>query len=274
MPDFVKYQALGNDYLLIDPVETDLPVTPAAVRLLCDRRLGVGSDGVLRLPHGPVHADRPVVLHTVNADGSLCARSANGVRMVGLHLARRSAGAGRFVVSTPAGESTVEVRDEAAGLVEVELGHARVGDPGELTAAGERFDVSVVDNGNPHAVLFLDEVDAELARAFGESVAGHERFPGRINVQFTTVAAPDVLRIEVYERGAGYTPASGASACAAASAAHARGLTGHRVRVEMAGGAVEVVIGEDGAVRLCGEVEQVCAGDVSPALRRRLEEVG
>ncbi|MGM1064425.1 diaminopimelate epimerase [Saccharothrix sp. Mg75] len=273
MADFVKYQALGNDYLLIDPAETDLPVAPAAVRLLCDRRFGVGADGVLRLPDGPVRADRPVALHAVNADGSACARSANGVRMVGLHLARRHPGADRFVVLTPAGESVVDVRDEAAGLVEVDLGPARVDAPGHLTAAGERFDVSVVDNGNPHAVLFLDEVDAGVAHAFGEAVAGHERFPDRTNVQFTTVPGPDVLRIEVYERGAGYTPASGASACAAASAAHARGLTGRRVRVEMAGGVVEVAIGDDGAVRLCGEVEQVCAGDVSPALRRRLEGV-
>ncbi|MFE2753848.1 diaminopimelate epimerase [Actinosynnema sp. NPDC059335] len=274
MADFVKYQALGNDYLLIDTAETDLPVTPAAARLLCDRRLGVGADGVLRLPHGPVHADRPIVLHTLNADGSLCARSANGVRMVGLHLARRHTGVARFVVATPAGESIVDVRDEAAGLVEVALGPAVVEEPDELTVAGERFDISVVDNGNPHAVLFLDRVDATLAHTLGEAVAGHERFPGRTNVQFTAVAAPDVLRIEVYERGAGYTPASGASACAAASAAHTRGLTGGRVRVEMAGGVVEVVIGDDGTVRLCGEVEQVCAGDVSPALRRRLEEVG
>ncbi|MFT7836788.1 diaminopimelate epimerase [Saccharothrix sp. BKS2] len=274
MADFAKYQALGNDYLVIDPAETDLPVTPAAVRLLCDRRFGVGADGVLRLPHGPVDVGRPVALHAVNADGSACARSANGVRMVGLHLARRHAGVDRVVVLTPAGESVVEVHDAAAGLVEVDLGPARVDPAGELTAAGERFDVSVVDNGNPHAVLFLDGVDAVLARAFGEAVAGHERFPDRVNVEFTTVLGFDALRIEVHERGAGYTPASGAGACAAASAAHARGLTGRRVRVEMAGGVVEVAIGDDGAVRLCGEVEQVCTGDVSPALRSRLEEAG
>ncbi|MBY8850529.1 diaminopimelate epimerase [Saccharothrix longispora] len=273
MVDFVKYQALGNDYLLVDPAETDLPVAPAAVRLLCDRRLGVGADGVLSLPRGPVRVDRPVALHAVNADGSPCARSANGVRMLGLHLARRHPGVARVVVLTPAGESVVDVRDEAAGLVEVELGAARVDAPGELTAAGRRFDVSAVDNGNPHAVLFVDDVDAALAHAFGEAVAGHERFPDRVNAQFTEVLGPDALRVEVYERGAGHTPASGAGACAAASAAHARGLTGHRVRVEMAGGAVEVVIGDDGAVRLCGEVEQVCAGDVSPALRRRLEGI-
>lgn len=266
--DLVKYQALGNDYLLLDP---GLPVTPAAVRLLCDRRRGVGADGVLRLD-GPVDVDRPIAVHTVNADGSRCARSANGVRMVGMHLACLHPGATRFTVSTPAGESAVEVLDAAAGLVAVGLGRAAVSAPERLASAGHGFDMSFVDNGNPHAVLFLPEVDADLAHRHGEAVAGHARFPGRANVQFTKVLGPDRLRIEVYERGAGYTPASGASACAAASAAHDRGLTGPRVEVLMPGGAVVVEIGADGGVSMSGPVERVFEGRVSPALRRGLEE--
>ncbi|MFC5289565.1 diaminopimelate epimerase [Actinokineospora guangxiensis] len=264
--DFTKYQALGNDYLLLDPGP---PLTPAAVRLLCDRRLGVGADGVLLLD-GPVDVDRPVAVRTVNADGSPCARSANGVRMVGLHLAGLHPGTARFTVATPAGESAVEVTDAAAGLVSVGLGPAAVSPPRPLAVAGAGFDMSFVDNGNPHAVLFLPEVGAGVAHEHGEAVAAS--FPGRANVQFVHVLGPDRLRVEVYERGAGYTPASGASACAAASAAHARGLTGGRVAVLMPGGSVAVEVGGDG-VRMAGEVRKVFEGRISAALRRALEEV-
>jgi len=295
VPDFVKYQALGNDYLVVDPRETDLPCAPGAVRLLCDRNFGVGADGVLHGPIGPVGAagepagpspvgpspvgpspvgaaGEPVHVQTVNSDGSACARSANGVRMFALYLAERQHGADRIVVRTAGGDSVVHVRDAAAGLVSVELGAAVVRRrPERITAGGRRFELVTVDNGNPHAVVFCNAVSADLARGYGEAIAGHERFPGRTNVQFAEVVDERTVRIEVYERGAGYTLASGASACAVASAARALGLTGAAVTVRMPGGAVEVAVGPDGAVSLCGPVEQVASGRVSPALRRKLK---
>lgn len=274
MSDFVKYQALGNDYLIIDPHRTELSCTPDVVRLLCDRHLGIGADGLMRGPLGPVRAGEAVPVETFNADGTGCARSANGVRMFALYLAERHLKSDRFLVRTPAGDSLVRVTDLDTGTVSVDLGRPRLSSPESLLAAGREFTVARVDNGNPHAVIVLDQVSPALAHQYGAAVAGHPRFPTRTNVQFVEVVDRATLRVEIWERGAGYTLASGASGCAAASAAHTADLIGSTVRVVMPGGVLHVSIDARGSVAVEGVVEQVMSGTFAPALRARLAAAG
>jgi diaminopimelate epimerase len=141
-----------------------------------------------------------------------------------------------------------------------------------LSVAGRELTVSCLNNGNPHAVVMssAEELSAELAGHLGPLVAGHARFPNRVNVEFLHVLDRGTIRIEIFERAAGYTLASGSSACAAAAVAHALGLVDQRIEVLMPGGRVRVCIDETGGVALTGVVQQVMTGRFAPALRARL----
>lgn len=292
MTDFFKYQALGNDYLVIDPRYTDCPMSPEAVRLVCDRHYGVGADGVL---YGPLEQPRPgvpVPLALFNSDGSVCGRSGNGLRMFALHLAEREPGiwseGEEFVLRTEAGDSPVRILDAGTGQVRVGMGRPGfdaaalplLDDDGTpftgrtvavpLSAGGELLTVTCVYNGNPHTVVPVDDLSADLARRLGPLIARHPRFPQATNVQFMRVLSRNALEIEVYERGAGYTLASGSSACAAASAARELGLCDQEIEVTMPGGSVLVTIGADGGVTMTGPAAQVATGVFAPALRALL----
>ncbi|MER0481241.1 diaminopimelate epimerase [Streptomyces sp. Edi2] len=299
--DFVKYEALGNDYLVIAPAAGQVAPTPENIRLICDRHYGPGADGVL---YGPLPEEHGFGLRTFNSDGTECEQSGNGLRIFGRYLHDHGwTGEPEFTVRTPAGPVTVQLVDQAPGPdapaaassgpdhtaggapVRVSMGRASldselIGATGPrremlretLPAAGREWTATCVFLGNPHCVLPLDgtEVTEELARHVGPVLAGHDRFPGRINVQLMEVGAADRIRIETYERGAGYTLASGSSACAAAVAAHTLGLTGPEVTVEMPGGRLAVGISDAGEVTLTGPARPVVAGRWTPAFRRRL----
>lgn len=286
MYDFVKYQALGNDYLVIDPQRIDLlglPSTAQAARLLCDRHFGVGADGILLGPVGAVRDGEPVVLRAFNSDGSVCGRSANGLRIFALYLSQYHQGARDVLIRTLAGDTAVRIEDLDEGIARVEMGRPtfEAADipaqdlPGPvvtrpLDVAGRQLQVTCLNNGNPHTVVPLPEVSAALAHELGPLIAGHPAFPERTNVQFMRVLDRETVEIEIWERGAGYALASGSSACAAASAAHALGLVDHAVRVRMPGGVFETTIDAQGAVTLSGASEQVAAGFLAPRLRAHL----
>ncbi|MEU6683564.1 diaminopimelate epimerase [Streptomyces sp. NPDC046832] len=283
--DFAKYEALGNDYIVIDPSGTGFVPLPEHVRLACDRHHGLGGDGLL---YGPLPAEEGFRLLTFNADGSECPQSGNGLRIFARYL--RESGhtdADTFTLHSSAGPATVRVLDLDAGTVSAELGTASldsraVGAAGPartllrepLLAAGERWEVTCVRLGSPHCVIPVPgrNADEALARTVGAAVRDHALFPDRINVALLDVLDRETLRIEIFERGAGYTLASGSSACAAAVAAHALGLTGSRVTVRMPGGEVEAGIGEDGTVTLTGVVRPVLRGRWAAGLGRRLAE--
>ncbi|MER7169349.1 diaminopimelate epimerase [Micromonospora sp. NPDC000207] len=332
MGDFVKYHALGNDYLIIDPRRVDVPASGATARLLCDRRYGVGADGLLVGPVGPVTPGEPVELLIFNSDGSPCGRSGNGIRIFADHLLGREPQLGDgpsgrgLTVRTASGTSRVEIT--TPGTVRITLdaptitttdpipsdpaqfdpassgpaqfdpvhpgpassgpmqsgpmqsgpmqsGPVRSGQHRErllrpLSVGGRHLPVLVLDNGNPHVVVPLSAVDRAVAERWGEPIASHPDFPGRTNVEFLRVTERGLIEIEVWERGAGYTTASGSGACAAASAAHALGLIDDRVLVRMPGGAVEVDIAPDGTVGLTGPVAEVFTGLLGGELRTRL----
>lgn len=283
MADFVKYQALGNDYLVFDAQQSRWQPSPAAARQLCDRHFGIGADGVLYGPTSPVRAGQPVELTTFNSDGSTCHLSANGVRMFALYLAEHYLDATSFTIRTPAGDSQVEISDYAAGLVQVNLGRPsfEAGEIPVLELAGpavgwpldlgsEQLTVTCVNNGNPHTVVFLDTLTADRARELGPRISRHPRFPDRTNVEFAHVHSRSLIEIEIWERGAGYTLASGGSACAVASAAHLAGLVEDRLTVRMPGGQLQISIGADLSVTMAGVVEKVALGDFSASFGSRL----
>ncbi|MGW7674025.1 diaminopimelate epimerase [Streptomyces sp. NPDC054775] len=294
MFDFVKYQALGNDYLIVDPRcgGTVLGPEPAseAVRLLCDRHYGVGADGLLVGPLEPPKSDTPVSLRIFNADGSECGMSGNGLRMFALYLAEHHVEqwrAGRpFTVRTRGGDAEVEIVDFADGLVCVDMGLPRFtsveGNGGSgvggvaVPVAGEGLDavVTVTDLhlGVPHTVVFRDRIDKELAQRLGPVLAWHSRYPDGTNVEFVRVYDDHTLDAVVWERAAGHVPASGSGACAAAAVAYARGFVGRNVRVRMPGGEVDVSLARDGQVSLTGTAREVMRGVLSPSLRTELAD--
>jgi diaminopimelate epimerase len=266
---FHKYQALGNSYLV---VETDTPETlsPARVRRLCDRHYGVGSDGILL---GGSEPDESFSLRIFNPDGSEAEKSGNGLRI----FARYLWDLGRvreapFNVRTRGGMVRCEV--QAGGTqVAVHMGQASfdsatipVAGPRrevvdeELEVAGQRIRATAVSVGNPHCVVHVDHVDATLAQRWGPRLESHALFPNRTNVQFVQVIDRSRIRIEIWERGAGYTLASGSSSCAAAAASIRLGRCDNDLRVAMPGGDLAIVVDEGFSIQMTGPVDRVAAG--------------
>lgn len=284
MPEFMKYQALGNDYLLLDPGRVDIDLTPDTIRLLCDRHFGIGADGVLHGPIGPVEPGRPIDLRIFNPDGGECERSGNGIRMFAHYLSENYLQADEFTIRTLAGPAPVEVIDRVTGQIAVGMGlpsfdAAQVPVEGltgqalswELALGEQRLTVTSLNIGNPHTVVPVPALDAAVAHELGPRIARHPRFPEGTNVQFLEVLDRSTIRIEIWERGAGYTLASGSSSCAAAAAARALGLVDDRVRVLMPGGHLDIGFGPDGEIRMTGPAEPVAAGDFAPEFRRHLQ---
>jgi diaminopimelate epimerase len=257
---FFKGHGLGNDYLVVD-ARGAAPPAPEQVRRLCDRHRGVGADGVLAViePHG---AD--VGVRIFNPDGSEAEKSGNGLRILGLYLVTRQGFADRFTVDTLGGRVTIAVDlGGAAPMVTVDMGTASFPGPtGEALRIGdEELAIDAVSIGNPHCVILRDALDEAEARRLGPLVEAHPRFPARTNVQLVRPLGRDRIAILIWERGAGYTLASGSSSCAAAAACLRRGLVDRAVTVEMPGGELEVAIDEAWQVRLRGPAEAICDGD-------------
>ena len=275
MIPFAKGHGLGNDYLVIE--ETDLPgaLTPEAIVRICDRNWGVGSDGILlRVPTG--RAD--FGLRIFNPDGSEAEKSGNGLRIFAKYLRDHGHAKGDvFTVDTKGGivECQCRTRDGRVSFVTVEMGRATFR-PAEIPmtgAASEAVDVALtladggtvtataVSVGNPHCVVFVERLDDDETRRVGPLIERHPAFPNRTNVQFARVLGRDAIEIRIWERGAGYTLASGSSSCGAASAAVRTGrCDAGRVSVRMPGGELAVHVRPDWSLRLEGPVEEVCTG--------------
>lgn len=281
MSDFTKYEALGNDYLVVDPSRTTLPVTPESVRELCDRRRGIGADGVLR---GPFIEGDSIRLQIFNSDGSECAKSGNGLRIFAHYLrAQGYVEADRFVLRTLAGESAVEVVDFDSGIFTVVLGSFTFNSEAipasepmrnivdeQMVVDGEIVRINCVNNGNPHCVIFDSDASVERISRIGPLISSSPLFPKGTNVQMVKVLGRRRLHALVWERGAGYTLASGSSACAIACVAHALGYVDPEVTVHMPGGELSVSISPSGQVFLTGAVRKIAEGTLAPAFIKRL----
>jgi diaminopimelate epimerase len=258
-----KHHGAGNDFLVLVDTEDRHPVAPELVRALCDRRFGVGADGVIRVLAGRDGAD--VSMELVNADGSPAEMSGNGIRC----LAQAAVDAGlvappHFTVWTVAGVRGIGyTAGEVAGSAEVsvEMGKAELG-PDQPQQFPDRR-ARTVDMGNPHLVLLGPDPAGVDVAGLGPRL--QEVHPGGINVEFISVGpAADELSLRVWERGVGETLACGTGSSAAAAAAHSWGLVGDRVAVHSPGGTLRVDLEPDG-IRLAGPTRAVAEVRVVPA---------
>jgi diaminopimelate epimerase len=250
-----KHHGLGNDFLVLLDDEASRPLDADVAQALCDRRTGVGADGMIRAtPLDAVADDAVAAMELRNADGSPAETSGNGIRCLAQALILAGwAGGPTIPIRTDAGRRVVTLHDRAdrrTHTLSVEMGVARVGGEAPEWAGGPVRRTLRVDVGNPHLVFEVGGADEVDIVELGESVNAKE--PGGANVHLLTAEAGDHIAIRTYERGVGPTLACGTGACAAAVAARAWGLVGGVVAVDQAGGTAEVTVGADGAVVLRG----------------------
>ena len=274
MLHFYKYHALGNDYLVLNPAEVGRELTEEEVVLICHRNYGAGSDGILWGPMEPGDGERPFGLRIYNPDGSVAEKSGNGLRIYSRYLwdhgfVRTGV---PFRVATDGGVVTSEVH-EGGRSATVEMGRVTFAggeipvDGGDREVLGEVFEIdgeelvyNAASIGNPHCVLVRDEVSEAEALRFGPLIEVEGRFPNRTNVQFVKVLDRANIQIEIWERGAGYTLASGSSSSAAAAVAHRLGLCDREITVHMPGGEIGIVIGDGFSISMKGGVTRVGDG--------------
>jgi diaminopimelate epimerase len=278
---FEKWQALGNDYLIVEAAALPWELTPARVKRLCDAHFGVGSDGILLLV--PVEAPEYVAeLRIFNPDGSEAELSGNGAREAAMYLRRTGwTDADEFTILTKAGPITPTIRSERECTLEMGRASTASADfpsgpsrgRGEITAGGRTWAFQHVSIGNPQcAVAVGDELESLDLAVIGPAIENSALFPNRTNVSFFRVEGSRV-RARVFERGAGETLSSGTGASGAAVAAHLAGAP-RRLTVELDGGELEVEIRPELAVRLTGWAEPVYSGELSAELLGKLEGLG
>ncbi|MDQ3913726.1 MAG: diaminopimelate epimerase [Actinomycetota bacterium] len=272
---FAKYQGIGNDFVMFADPDDRLRLSPETVRALCDRRFGIGADGVIRVAPGREGGD--FFMDYVNSDGSLGEMCGNGIRCLAVFAAAEGlTGASELKVETRAGLKTIWV---AGGGIRVDMGppafrpedvpvtwqgddalHAKVElDDGILEAA-------CLSMGNAHAVLFVDDLGAVPLRDLGPRIETHPMFPAATNVEFVVVESRERIAMTVWERGSGETLACGTGACAAAVAARLLRGTEERVTVAMPGGELTVEwsgsIDDRAPVYMTGPAVKSFEGDV------------
>jgi diaminopimelate epimerase len=275
---FHKYHALGNDYLVLEPAACPALPSPEATRKICHRHYGLGSDGIL---FGPVaREDGAFGLRILNPDGSEAEKSGNGIRIFCRHLLEtgRVREGAAFRVHTPGGLVGCEVH-EGGARIRVEMGTVSFRAPAipmtgpdrevlreTIEVAGRAFEFCAATVGNPHCVIPVAEATADLAKTYGPHLETHPWFPNRTNVQFLQVIDRSNIRIEIWERGAGHTLASGSSSSASAAVARRLGLVDADVTVHMPGGKIGIGIGPDFSIVMTGPTTPVGTYEMHPGV--------
>jgi len=296
--EFRKYHALGNDYIVIDPRAFPFIPEMAAIQAICDRNMGAGSDGILLGPlsgkddlagldSGQIAQGSIPWVRIFNPDGSEAEKSGNGLRIFCLYLAERGyVGGEEFQVGTKGGIVSARIEALDPPRIRVDMGEpsfsarkARLAiDVAEFVEApldlgAEKVRATFVSMGNPHCVVFVEEPTPEIAKRLGPLIERHPLFPEKTNVQFARVLGRHRLKIEIWERGAGYTLASGSSSCAAASVAKKLGLVEGRVEVEMPGGTISLDLSAP-SVRMTGPALGIYEGRFLEAMIRSMDASG
>jgi len=277
--DFYRYNGLGNDYLVMDPQKTEIIVDSNSAKAICDRHFGEGSDGIL---YGPLFNESGAIgLKIFNPDGSIAEKSGNGTRIFARYLVDEGyvTGEDPFEFNTDGGVVSALVLDKKL-KIKMGMGQASflstsvhaVGEVREmvnetLTIKNTELTVSCVSMGNPHCVVLLEDISSDVAKEFGPLIETHPLFQNRTNVQFLKVLDRKTIQIEIWERGAGYTLASGSSSCAAASVAVKLGLIDREVTVHMPGGTLAIDMDEEFNVNMTGPVAFVSKGFLSEELK-------
>lgn len=254
-------QGLGNDYLY---VYGEVPGNVAELcQTLSNRHFGAGSDGMIYISKSTV-AD--FKMRIFNADGSEAKMCGNGIRCAGKYVYDKGYTDKKFLlIETLSGIKylTLQVTGGKVKTVTVDMGKAEVAMPMTLTLDGKAVSLIPVSVGNPHAVIFVEDILAVPLTALGQKIERHEAFPGGVNVEFVEVVNEDTLRMRVWERGSGVTLACGTGACASVMAAISAGYShyGETVSVQLDGGTLKVQIASDNTVQMTGPAETVYEGE-------------
>src|SRR6267378_908367 len=262
--DLIKYQALGNDYLVLDlPAELDelIPLLP----VLCDRNRGLGSDGLLAFD------PRTMAVRIFNPDGSEAQKSGNGLRITAAHAVLEHKAGDAFELRTldRGNEVRILARNGAEIVSELDIGRPsfRASDlPANFEGEPDRVrletpvgsvEAMLVSVGNPHCVVFDEPVTKQRCIELGPHLEHHAAFPERTNVQLFEIIDRARVRVEIWERGAGYTLASGTSASAVAAACMRAGLVDDEVTIQMPGGDLSVRRARSGNLVQSGPARRV-----------------
>jgi diaminopimelate epimerase len=264
-----KYHGLGNDYLVLDPNKNEIQLQPRNIEMLCRRNFGVGADGIL---YGPICEPGKIRVLIYNPDGSKAERSGNGVRIFAKYLLDEGyVTEKKFNLTTESGDVEIEFLDQKGESMRVNMGKPSfvsdtipvngildqevVNEP--LSFHDSFYNTTCLTVGNPNCVIMMEEISSQKAVDLGPYVESASYFPNRTNMQLLKVLDRNNIQIEIYERGAGYTLASGTGACAAAAAARRMGLVDDTVTVHMPGGELIIEILADETIFMTGTVGYV-----------------
>jgi diaminopimelate epimerase len=262
--EFVKAHGTGNDFVVVEDLTGRYRITRELVRAVCDRHFGVGADGLIRIAAG---TEAPFFMDYRNADGSLAEMCGNGVRVVGKYLGDRGLVGATCDLETRAGVKHLELHADDRGDIDrvtVDMGPPTLDDERTLEVDGEKVIATCLSMGNPHAVVFVEDVDKAPVTSLGPALETHPAFsPDKTNVEFAQLVDRTTVRQRTWERGVGETLACGTGACAVAVAAQVRGLAGRPLVVELRGGRLELDWTPGGTVRMTGPAREVAHGTLT-----------
>lgn len=271
---FVKSQGLGNDYIVLNSEALSFTLDAKAIKKICDVHYGIGSDGILLQT---ISQQADFGLRIFNPDGSEAEKSGNGLRIYCKYLYDYGYTKSRtFSVETAGGTVQAEIletKNDKAWRIRIAMGKAEftaIHIPVQssktecldekITVADKEFTIHCVSVGNPHCVVLVDSLDEDEIKKYGPLLETHNIFPRRINVQFVKVLSPSESTILIWERGAGYTLASGSSSCAVACILRRKGLGAKEQAIHMPGGMLQITVDDDWNIYMTGEVEQIAEG--------------
>ncbi|KOH43467.1 diaminopimelate epimerase [Sunxiuqinia dokdonensis] len=282
---FVKSHGLGNDYIVMNSHEISFEMNVENIKTICDVHYGIGSDGILLLVDS-TKAD--FGLRILNPDGSEAEKSGNGLRIFAKYLYDYGLAKSKtFSIDTLGGVVYAEVMEtdnEKARTIQVDMGKAifeaaKIPVNSDLTECldetlsleNQSYLINCVSVGNPHCVILKEELSEAEIKQYGSEIENHPKFPNRINLQFAKVLSRDEVEILIWERGAGYTLASGSSSSAVAAVMVKKGLTNRKLKVNMPGGTLKLEIAKDWQIRMTGEVREIASGYLSAELLSDLQ---
>ena len=277
---FIKSQALGNNYIVVDSNNIDFVLSTKAIKRICNVNFGIGSDGIL-LKVDSINADFGLKIY--NPDGSEAEKSGNGLRIFSKYLFDyQFTSKKKFSIETKGGivnSEIIKFDNSKAKLIKVEMGIAifdsklipvnisnkTVFDK-KIIVKDKSYLINCVSVGNPHCVILKDKLDIDEIKKYGKHIETHKLFPNKTNVQFAKVISPSIVKALIWERGAGYTLASGSSSCAVVAVLKKKRLINNHVKVEMQGGDLMIDISNNFEIIMTGEVRQIVEGTLNKEL--------